>query len=199
MVKGYGVLLIGFFLISSPLAGFADEFSFAPEVESVLSKKGAMLQEIASSPLVISAIRSSNLANAFLSFKAIKELDRKWVRASVQNSFIRPFLTSECAGLLSAFRDKHKEFVEVFITDARGLLVAATNKISDFYQADEDWWVTAFRNKAGKGVFHGQVEYDESSGSQSIAFYLTVIDPGGGNPLGVIKAVCDLDAIIAEL
>ena len=36
------------------------------------------------------------------------------------------------------------------LTDAKGAVIAATNKTSDYFQADERWWEEAYNN--GKGA-----------------------------------------------
>jgi len=47
---------------------------------------------------------------------------------------------------LRAFRELYPYHIEVFVTDAKGALVAATNRTSDYYQGDETWW----QNTAGE-------------------------------------------------
>jgi hypothetical protein len=53
------------------------------------------------------------------------------------------------AQALQLLRKTNSYFAEVFITNRFGELVTTTNKTSDFFQADEEWWQGAFY--AGKG------------------------------------------------
>jgi hypothetical protein len=73
-----------------------------------------------------------------------------------------------------------------------------TNKTSDYYQADEDWWVRAFAGDQGH-FYYDEIEYDESAMSEAIPVYIPVIDPQTQKAIGVIKAVVDLVTIRMEL
>ena len=75
--------------------------------------------------------------------------------------------------------------------------MAATNKSSDFLQADEAWWVETFK-RGRQGGRTGPIEYDESTGSEAISVYVPLVDAEDA-VIGVIKAVCDLNAIKREL
>jgi PAS domain S-box len=78
---------------------------------------------------------------------------------------------------------------EIFLTDLYGGLVAASNKTSDFYQADEKWWQYAYNNNRGDDFF-GEVELDESSGKIGSAIAIPIKDDAG-RILGVLKAQID--------
>ena len=78
------------------------------------------------------------------------------------------------------------------------LIAAATNRTSDYLQADEAWWSETF--SAGQGKSHyGAIEYDDSAYSESIPLYVPIIDPQTSKVIGVLKAVCDITAIKMEL
>ena len=84
------------------------------------------------------------------------------------------------------------------VTDKRGLICGETNKTTDYYQADEQWWITAYNLGKGKS-YYGGIEYDESAMAEVISIYVPVIDPGINKAIGVIKAACDITAIKMEL
>ena len=96
------------------------------------------------------------------------------------------------------FQEAHDGFPEIFVTDRHGLIVAQTNKTSDYNQADEDWWTRTFGDGAGQ-THHGPIEYDESAQAEAISIYVPVVDPGSKKTIGVMKAVCDITAIKMEL
>ena len=88
-------------------------------------------------------------------------------------------------------------FKEIFITDSRGYVIAATNKTSDFDQGSGDdppfgepWWAAARK----KGEHIGDIDYDESAKvySVDINMNLTTAD---GQSVGVIKAVYNMENI----
>lgn len=83
------------------------------------------------------------------------------------------------------------EFAEVFFTDASGFNVGATNPTSDFVQRDEEWWQTAWNERA----FLGPVELDQSAGVVSLEIAVRIDDAVTLEPLGVMKAVVDVSLL----
>lgn len=185
-------------LFSVCAATTADNDTLSKEVWAVVKKRLAVVNGLAESDIVINGVRESNLLNRDLTLSEIKKRDDEWKNADGVNEFIKPFITNRVAQYLIDFQYIHDGFPEIFIADARGLIVAETNKTSDYYQADEDWWVTAYNGGEGK-VHFGDIEYDESALSESIAIYVPVIDPETGKAIGVIKALCDIIDIKMEL
>jgi hypothetical protein len=175
-----------------------EPLSFSAEVQTVLDRKTADIETLAATPEVVEAVRVANEQNAGLTQAEIRRLDAQWQAAEGVDDFIKPFVTNDCALLLIDFQDTHDGFAEIFVTDRSGLIVAETNKTSDYYQADEDWWIDAFAEGRGK-AYHGPLEYDESAQSEAISVYVPVRDPQTDEAIGVMKAVCDLTAIKMEL
>jgi hypothetical protein len=171
---------------------------FSEEVEAVLKKKAELVEKLAAEAKLVDAVKASNEEHKDLTMSEISRLDEQWQATEGLDDFIKALMTNECAQLLVAFQEDNDGFPEVFVTDERGLIVAETNKTSDYYQADEDWWREAYNNGAGKS-YHGEIEYDESAGSESISVYVPVNDPETGKTIGVIKAVCDITVIKMEL
>lgn len=168
-------------------------------VEAALQRKIALVQhELAQDPLIVQAVRASNATSQGLSLDEIQALDRQWQAATTLTDFMKQFLTNPCAERLMDFQDAHEGYAEIFIADARGLVVGETNKTTDYYQADEDWWVQGYAGGRGRS-FHGEIEYDESAMSEAIAVYVPVLDPETHQAIGVLKAVVDITAIKMEL
>ena len=94
-----------------------------------------------------------------LSQTEIEQLDDQWQIADANNNnddmLVANVLHNELASELLQFQGKFPENVEVFLTNQQGIDIAATNRPSDYYQADEEWWQTAYQ----KGLFMGQPEY----------------------------------------
>lgn len=84
----------------------------------------------------------------------IKQLDDLWT-SGVGNEALIERVTSrvdgtnpaayELAEFLSVF-ELHRELI---VTDSHGATVAATGRLSDYYQADEEWWQAAWKGGAG--------------------------------------------------
>jgi len=172
--------------------------SFAREVEDVLQKKMTLVEQLAADPMVVEAVRTSNRQQQAITKAEILQLDEKWQRTEGINDFVKSLMTNECAKILAEFEFAHEGFPEVFVTNERGLIVAETNKTTDYYQADELWWVDAYNDGAGKSHY-GEIEFDKSAGSECISLHVPVIAPETGRAISVIKAVCDITAVKMEL
>ena len=132
----------------------------------------------------------------------INEKDKKWTSAPKEE--ITPFMQELIGNELS--NNLRKEFIElyekkygyrifgeVFVTNKYGANIAQTGKTSDYRQDDEEWWQIAKE----RGLYVGDVEYDESAGIYSISIGIRV-DDEEGNFIGVIKAVVDVTGLMKE-
>jgi len=177
----------------------AEEGGFSKEVQEALQRKIALIKEtLSGDPLIIETVKQSNEKNKDISLEEIIRLDESWKTTEDIDEFIKQFITNECAERLIEFQETHDGYPEIFIADRWGLIVAETNKTSDYYQADEDWWVEGYNQGQGKS-FYGEIEYDESAMSEAIAIYIPVIDPDTTKAIGVMKVIVDITAIKMEL
>ncbi|MBN1931015.1 MAG: PAS domain S-box protein, partial [Desulfobacterales bacterium] len=109
-------------------------------------------------------------------------------------SFIRKLLNNELSEDLRekiAFYERthgYKVFVEIFVTNKYGANTAQSQKTTDYYQADEDWWQIAKKD----GLYVGNITYDESADIYSTDICVRV-DDKSGKFLGVIKAVLNIE------
>ena len=165
------------------------------EIEAVLHNKLDYIAEIiAENPIIIETLQQSNTVNALLSIEDKINLDSKWRKVEGVDDFIFSFLKNPAAFELYIFQENNPGYPEIFITDASGLNVAQTNKTTDYYQADEGWWIMAYNDGAGE-KFHGLIEYDESAQSESVSLHVPIYDPETGAAIGIIKAVVDMVGI----
>lgn len=124
-------------------------------------------------------------------------IDAEWQSGADNDALIRPFLTNPIAAELLEFRREFPENAEVFVTDRYGAVIAATNRTTDFYQADEEWWQTAYNGGEGS-VFLGLPEYDESVGqtAMQIAVPLYAHSSTASNELvGVVRSTFTLSTL----
>jgi len=171
---------------------------FSKELEQLLGKKIELLKNLSTNPQIIEIIKRFNEKNQDISISDILKDDKKWKETKGIDDFIKPFIINECAQFLIEFQEQYDEFPEIFITDENGLIVGETNKTSDYYQADEQWWIKAYNNGIGR-IYFGEIEYDESAHAEAISIYIPVMDSQYNKAIGVIKAVCDITAIKMEL
>lgn len=171
---------------------------FQKELVQVLEKKIELLENFAKDSQLIEMVRVCNDKTRELSISEILKIDEKWQKSQRTDDFIESLLCNECSKHLLDFQEEHDEFPEIFITDKRGLICGETNKTTDYYQADEQWWVSAYNRGKGRS-YYGDIEYDKSAMAEAISIYIPVIDPKINKAIGVIKVVYDITAIKMEL
>ena len=170
----------------------------APEVEAVLDRKIALIRELVEDPVIVNEVKKANQQHKDISLQEILKLDTRWRSTEGIDEFIEPFLTNEIAHKLIEFQERHPGFSEIFVVDMYGLNVGQTNKTTDYYQADEDWWIGAYNSGKGKAS-HGAIEFDESAQTEAISLYIPVMDRINNKAIGVIKAVVSITAIKMDL
>jgi HAMP domain-containing protein len=93
----------------------------------------------------------------------LQELDEEWKNApDTSEPLVKDRLFKQVAMDLRLFQVQFVDHVEIFFTDCYGGIVATTNRTSDYYQADEGWWQSAYNHGEG-GIYIGAPEYDEST------------------------------------
>jgi GAF domain-containing protein/HAMP domain-containing protein len=132
----------------------------------------------------------------------IQQLDEQWRNAvsanNTSNRLIRRVLENEISNSLLNFKEKFPAHVEVFVTDVYGANTATTNITSDYYQADEEWWQSAYNAGAGD-VYIGQPIFDESSQTLSMQIAVPIFDEQNENIIGILRSTLDLDIFINVL
>lgn len=123
---------------------------------------------------------------------ALAELDHRWPELSVRSPEVSAVLNHPLAPSLKHFQRTRSYCREVMLTDRYGQLVASTNKTSDFFQADEEWWRNAYADGRGR-VYVAPVRFDESSNTWSVEICAPVLSEGeSGAVTGVAKCTLDL-------
>jgi anti-anti-sigma regulatory factor/HAMP domain-containing protein len=121
--------------------------------------------------------------------------DKEWVAAGDSDPLIQHNLNSQVAAQLRSYRSAFPDNVEVFVTDRCGANVAASNRTSDYLQADEDWWQAAWNNGQG-AVYIGQPEFDQSSHSFSIIIAMPLYSQESNAVIGILRSTYRLDKLI---
>ena len=124
-------------------------------------------------------------------------MDEKWYSSPEDSALIKEYTKNTIAKELVDISINNPDIVEIFITDRYGGTVAASHKISDFYQADEKWWQKTSAFEVG-GVFLGDIIYDESAGMRGLIL-ATPIYNESEKFIGVCKLVLDADRVLAPI
>jgi len=152
---------------------------------------------VGSNENLLEALKQSNdqFANMIGRDEFISEQDEAWKK--IEKTAVTPFMETILENSISdglRLRTKfyegetgYKIFPEFFITNRYGVLVASTNKTTDYLQSDEEWWQRA----VSEGVWVNDVSLDTSSGVNSLEFCIR-IDNLEGDFVGVAKVVYDI-------
>ncbi len=168
------------------------------KIDKNISRRIEEVQAYAKDELVMKSVSSSNaqfdkMADPNL---YIAQTDKDW-SAGASLPIIDELTSNELSKELHAkqvfYQNKYGYplLAEIFVTNRFGENVAQSNKTTDYYQADEDWWRLAQKDS----LFVSDVDYDESSGTFS-AVIAVRIDDASGNFAGVIKVVPNIKETI---
>ncbi|HOX09509.1 MAG TPA: ATP-binding protein [Candidatus Omnitrophota bacterium] len=124
-------------------------------------------------------------------------MDSAWPGTSWDDPSISEFAGNYLSIRLKALCDDTKDIREFLVSDKYGGIVASSNKTTDFYQADEEWWQKAYADGKG-GIFISNIQYDESSDVVGITFALPIrVD--SGEIIGTCKVIIDTKSYFAPL
>jgi len=127
---------------------------------------------------------------------AIQATEALWPTLNPDSPRLQALLQNELSLKMQAFIANNPHFAEIFITDQMGRLIAATQKTSDYWQADEAWWQAAILLDEHMLNLEA-LNYDESAQVHSIDISLPLyqVTATGREIVGVIKAVLDASTI----
>lgn len=127
-------------------------------------------------------------------------LDARWASLPADSPEVAACLQNELARHLKEFQKRNPKFAELLVTDRIGRLVAATNKTTDYWQADERWWQESAKSAAGIAYVEG-LTFDESSGSDSIELSVPLFAPEGDGkkPVGVLKGILNVTPFFSKI
>lgn len=151
----------------------------------------------ASESVLIDAVRAQNDTTAAYTQADIDALDAAWRNeiALSDRPTIDPVLDNAASEFL---RERVAEaggtITEVFIMDARGLNVAASDVTSDYWQGDEAKFSETFPNGAGASHI-SEVEYDESTQSYQAQISFPIVDPVSNEVVGAATVGVNADAL----
>ena len=132
-----------------------------------------------------------------LSAERRAELDRQWATLPADRGVLGDALHNPLADQLVMLTADDPHLAEVFLTDRYGQLIAASERTTDFDQADEEWWQQCTAGPSGQVVIP-PAGFDASSGVYSIDICMPVRGPDG-KVIGAVKAVLNLSQWLRDL
>lgn len=123
-------------------------------------------------------------------------LDEIWASLPASDPKIRGVVENAPAEYLRKYQVVHKAAAEILITDAMGRIVAASNKSTDYNQADEYWWQRGVNLEEGL-FWRDTIHFDESSQVFTIDIVLPVYREK--ELIGVIKVGVEVAQLVPHL
>ena len=177
--------------IARLLSSLADSAQMA--LNNYLQNQIVEVAAIATVPEVRDQVFRSNPSEVTA---AQEQIESDWDQLDANESpLLVSILQNPASRFLRDFAAVAPALREIFVTDVHGRVVAATNKTSDYFQADERWWQHAYRQGTG-GHYLSDVLFDQSVGSYAIEVAEPVMDPETNTAIGVLKAALDGQEIV---
>ena len=170
------------------------------EITSFLVGKIGQIQAIALVDAIKDAVIEKNASYSGTPAEIqsqIDALDAQWRAAADDDPLIRRTISPDeavnpIASQLVDFAEAFEDQAEIFVTDRHGATIAATNRLSDYYQADEEWWQKAWNDGQG-AVFVSNPEFDESAGILAVLVAVPIVDEDNGEVIGIVRSTLAID------
>ncbi|GAB1470144.1 hypothetical protein MASR2M66_10210 [Chloroflexota bacterium] len=196
-----GTLVIYVYTSTNKILSQSLQGELTQHVDGVSASIGNLLNEqvntvttLSLNKLLIQAAIDTNNAyvgNANAVQTELDAKDKQWRAADAANNnndpLVRENLNNQVAQELIRFQKTFPNHVEVFMTDVHGGLLGTTNRTSDYYQADEDWWQAAYNNGQG-GVYISNPEFDESANALAMQIALPIRSEETGKIVGILRS-----------
>jgi hypothetical protein len=129
----------------------------------------------------------------------VRNLDAEWQRSGQVPPALAGVLENTTARYFADVVANAPVYRELLLTDRHGRLVAASNRVSDYDQSDEDWWKATVDDPQRGRTNVTDVRWDESSRVRAIEISIPVPEPGSERLAGVLKAVIDARELLAAV
>jgi GAF domain-containing protein len=179
--------------------------SIASRISDLFNEQINILTALSLNEVLQQAVEESNVAYqgdtaAIQATLAAREA--QWIAAAAANNnadpLIKEHLTNAVALDLLEFQAAFPENFEIFVTDVYGGLVGASNRTSDYYQADEDWWQAAYNNGQG-AAYISKPAIDESTGRFGVQIVLPLRSRDTGKVVGILRTTYTLSKMLSIL
>lgn len=146
------------------------------------------LSQMGRDPIIIREIRKQNAVD--LSMEEIRNTNNRWRSARGLTEFMKPYIQSTCGQHLIAIHKSKRYFCEIIALDKRGVNVAMSDWIRDYWHGDKESFINAYNNGTGS-LYVGDVRFDTSLQAYMVQIGVPVYD--GEEVIGVISLGVDVD------
>ena len=212
-------LLIAMLLIIIPIC-FAGLFSLTKADEALERTVGAHFKTIAqmSGAQVasfiherVTAVRDLTIAFAIVDAVAVAnqkyqgrsdaefadqvaKIEKTWNTPAAE-PLVREILSTPASRLLRKHQQYDPLLLRITVTDVRGVVVAATHKTVDYFQADEEYWQDIYASGRG-AVSITDILYDDVTKASYIGIGMPILEEGTSRFIGTVDALVDVSTIL---
>ncbi|HEX2697303.1 MAG TPA: cache domain-containing protein, partial [Anaerolineales bacterium] len=122
-------------------------------------------------------------------------LEAEWQEANASNSdadlLVQSVINNTAATELNTFRENQPDNLEVFATNQYGLVLAASNRTTQYSYLSETWWRKAYDGGRG-AIYIGQPELIQSANQYAIVIAVPIRASGTRQVIGVLRTAVRL-------
>ncbi|MDH3347729.1 MAG: PAS domain S-box protein [Desulfobulbaceae bacterium] len=182
------------------LKNISDEIAL--HINSHLKEKTNISLTLSSSPLIKTTLLKSNTA-----FSSLQEPERKAIIAERNERWIKtknpddPFIQARMTNPAAQYLKKQQElfpgnYGEIFLTNAYGVMIATTGKLTTLAHAHKYWWQASFHDGRGK-IFLDDRGFDTSV--QGYVLGVVVPIKNGDQILGILKCNINISGPLTDV
>jgi len=161
----------------------------ATAVDGHLNRAQIYAFTLARTPTLRQAVADANRLS--LDMTEVSQIDEVWRSNAPLPAAAAAVLRTPAARFLTDVATQDSIYAELLLTDRHGRLTAASNRVSDYFQADEDWWKAAFDGGVRGRIVVSDVRWDASAHRYAIEISVPVAEPDSDNLGGILKVVTD--------
>lgn len=125
--------------------------------------------------LVISTVLEQNKQHENLSEADILALDKKWIEKQ-DKALIDSKINNKLARYFRSLKSKHgKVYTEIFAMDNKGLIVAASEPTTDYWQGDEKKWLDTYGTGYAYSFYISERYLDESTQKTQVQLSIPLV------------------------
>ncbi|MGD9000285.1 MAG: PAS domain S-box protein [Granulosicoccaceae bacterium] len=168
------------------------------DISTLLRSYVRETRHLADNPQLVEHVRRANkhyVDNPQQAMQTAQLVDANWIAASGDVPLAKTIAGNNLSTFLQAYQQQYPDrYGEMFVTDVHGYAVAMTRTLSDYYQADEQWWYDSYNSGQ---VFIDDRGYDTSANAVVVGIVMPVRD--GQQLIGMLKISFSLQGVIGTV
>ena len=140
---------------------------------SIINTHIRLINKWAQNPVLINSVIKQNQKN--VSLEEIMKIDKQWLAGEINNFAIS--LQKNKAGklLYDQISQNSRLYVEAFLCDEKGAVVAEYPETTDYWQGDEEKFLKSYNSGKGQ-IYVGPLSFDDSTKTNSVQISIPVFD-----------------------